>query len=364
MREMVDRPDRGGGVERRGHHAHVGGLVLVAVEYLDDLRKASGDPVLAALLDGASAPFDRAAWWQGLAEVCALPPLYAAARGADGAALLALTASGGVLRPLANWYTFRWQPLVTPGADPAPLLEAIARDLRRKAWRVTLTHAPNEHGIATALTAAFTRTGWFVRRTADDVNHILPIAGRSYAEYLAGRTGQLRTTLKRKSGKVACTIHRAFSDDIWAIYQSIYAESWKPQEGAPAFLERFAREESAAGRLRVGVATIDGQPAAAQLWTVEGGTAFIHKLAYRESAKAQSPGSVLTAALMAEVIDHDRVALVDFGTGDDPYKRDWMDDIRQRYQIDALSPGAPRAWPIIAKALLNPNNVAPTPARG
>lgn len=281
-----------------------------------------------------------------------MTPLYAVARGPAGAALLALSEGGGVVRPLANWYTFRWQPLLTPGADPAPLLEAVARDLRRRAWRVTLDHVPDEDGAATALTGAFTRAGWIVRREQDDVNHILVVGGRSYAEYLAARPGQLRTTLKRKCGKVDCTIHHALRDDIWQDYQAIYGASWKPHEGSPAFLERFAREEAAAGRLRLGIARMDGHPVAAQLWTVEAGSAWIHKLAHREDARACSPGSALSAALFAEVIDRDRVSLVDFGTGDDPYKRDWMEDIRPRYQIDALRPAAPRAWPAVAKALL------------
>jgi hypothetical protein len=32
-----------------------------------------------------------------------------------------------------------------------------------------------------------------------DVNHVLEVGGRSYAEYLAARPGPLRTTLKRKA---------------------------------------------------------------------------------------------------------------------------------------------------------------------
>lgn len=307
---------------------------------------------MAALLADARAPFDRSAWWQGLSEECSLKPLYVVARGPDGIALLALQETGDFIKSLANWYTFRWRPLVSAGADPAPLLQAIAHDLRQRAWRITLDHVPDEAGEARDLASAFARGGWLVSQNPDDTNHFLPMNGRTYAEYLASRPGPLRTTLKRKSGKVECAIHRTFSDDIWAIYQSIYAHSWKPNEGSPAFLERFAREEAAAGRLRLGIATVENLPVAAQWWTVEGGTAFIHKLAYREDAKAQSPGSVLSAALFAEVIDRDHVALVDFGTGDDPYKRDWMDDIRPRYQIDALRPTSPRAWPIIAKALL------------
>ena len=49
------------------------------------------------------------------------------------------------------------------------------------------------------------------------------------------------------------------------------------------------------------------------------------------------------------MIDHDRVELVDFGTGNDPYKRDWMELDRPRYRIDCLDPSQPRAWPALLK---------------
>ncbi len=42
-------------------------------------------------------------------------------------------------------------------------------------------------------------------------------------------------------------------------------------------------------------------------------------------------GTVLTAALLQEVIGRDRIGLVDFCTGGDPFKRDWMNDSRPRY---------------------------------
>lgn len=82
---------------------------------------------------------------------------------------------------------------------------------------------------------------------------------------------------------------------------------------------------------------------------MEGGTAYIHKLAYLEAAKPLSPGSVLSAALFRHVIDVDRVELVDFGTGDDPYKRDWMEAVRPRYRLDMLRPLAPQNWLFFAK---------------
>ena len=68
----------------------------------------------------------------------------------------------------------------------------------------------------------------------------------------------------------------------------------------------------------LGIARHEGKPIAAQFWTVENGVAYIHKLAHLEEAKPLSAGTVLTAALMAQVIDRDRATLVDFGTGDAP----------------------------------------------
>lgn len=317
---------------------------MTAVEYLSDLRKAPGDDALAALLANAAAPFDRPDWWERLARLGGLAPRLVFVRSEAGGAVLPLQITGGHARALANWYTFRWRPLVTPGCDPVPLYEMVARDLARSCWAVTLDQLPEEDGTATQLTAAFRRAGWMARCVSHDSNHVLHVNGRSYAAYRAGLPGPLRTTLKRKEGRVQCRIHHEFSDDIWDIYQQIYADSWKPAEGSPEFLRDFAQAEAAAGRMRLGLALIAGEPVAAQLWTVEGGTAFIHKLAHRESARAHSPGSVLSAALFEEVIDHDRVNTVDFGTGDDAYKRDWMEDVRPRYRLEALRASAPRAW--------------------
>ena len=175
---------------------------------------------------------------------------------------------------------------------------------------------------------------------------------RSYAQFLEGRPGALRTTLKRKAAKVSVTIETSFNAESWRTYEAIYAQSWKPEEGAPAFLRRFAEEEGAAGRLRLGIARAGETAVAAQFWTVESGTAFIHKLAHAEDSKSLSPGTTLSAALFEHVIDRDRVKLVDFGTGDDVYKRDWMEDVRPRYQLEMFRPAWPGNWPAIARAVL------------
>jgi len=328
---------------------------LVRVTYHDDLKEVQGDAALAALLRApqAAAPFDRIEWWQGLAEHCNLPPLIAVCRHGAHRAVLPLVRRGDQIHALANWYAFRVGPLFTPGADRAALLAELAADLVGETPHLVLAPLPDENGAASALAQALRSAGWATFVEQCDVNHVLPVNGRSFAEYLAGRSGPLRTTLKRKADKVSVTIETAFNPDSWAAYEAIYAQSWKGEEGCPGFLRAFAEQEGAAGRLRLAIARADGRPVAAQFWTVEAGTAFIHKLAHIEDARALSPGTTLTAALLERVIDGDRVELVDFGTGNDAYKRNWMEQVRPRFRIEAFRAKGPVTWPAIARKVLH-----------
>jgi hypothetical protein len=293
-------------------------------------------------------PFARREWF-ALLEQREGEPFHAVAQDASGAVILPLRRRGRRLESLINWYAFTWRPLATPYASLDGLTIALARDLRRKTSHLVLDRVPNEDGSARQLERAFRRSGWFVAREPCDTNCYLAVGGRSYANYLAARPGTVRTTLKRKANKVDVAILTTFDDDIWGSYETIYAESWKPEEGDPALLRAFAEAEGAAGRIRLAVARYQGEAVAAQFWTVEGGTAYIHKLAHRESARALSPGTILTAALMERVIDGDGIAFVDFGTGDDAYKRDWMEQARPRYRLQCWRKGDPRNWPAIAK---------------
>lgn len=293
-------------------------------------------------------PFDRDKWFALLKD--ARPEAFVAdAADEAGNARLWLTREDGRVEALRNWYSFIWRPDAPEGPSGDSLLRNIATALKRQAPRVTLWPLPDEDGSATRLAHAFRQAGWAVSLTQCDENHVLYVKGRSFAEYWASRPGQLRTTLKRKTKKVEVEIVETFDADIWKSYETIYSESWKPSEDEPDLLRRFAEAEGAASRIRLGVARADGVPVAAQFWTVENGIAYIHKLAHLESAKPISPGTTLSAALFEHVIDRDKVALVDFGTGSDAYKRDWMEEIRPRYRLDALDPAQPAAWAPLTK---------------
>ena len=318
---------------------------MTAVSYHDTVNDLQG------LAFAGHGPFARREWFTLLENAGAKPFVALASEGRQAVAL-ALKVNGKGLENLTNWYAFTWTELATGHTARPALLRRIARDLGKHAGRLTLTKLPDEDGTASRLENAFRQAGWFVLCERCDSNHVLPVAGRSFADYLATRPGPLRTTLKRKAKKVRVEILTHFNEDAWQSYQAVYAESWKPEEGDPDLLRRFAEAEGRAGRLRLGIARHEGEIVAAQAWTVEDGVAYIHKLAHLESAKPLSPGTTLTAALFEHVIDRDRVEWVDFGTGDDPYKRDWMEQVRPRYRLTCWRPADARNWLAIGKALL------------
>ena len=298
-------------------------------------------------------PFDRPEWF-GLLEREGPKPLIAVAEGDDGTILAALplSATGRTLRSMSNWFSFTWRPLLADPRIGDRALRELAGDLRRRASPLVFDRVPDEDRSASRLLDAFRAAGWIVGTEACDHNHVLPLHGRNFATYWADRPGRLRSTVRRKRKLLDVKILHTFEDDAWQSYRSIYAESWKPAEEDAQMLQRFAVAEGAAGRLRLGIAYHDNKPIAAQFWTVENDTAYIHKLAYLAAHRQLSAGTVLSAAMFEYAIDIDRVALIDYGTGDDAYKRDWTEIDRPRYRIECVNPLAMAAWPNLAALLL------------
>jgi Acetyltransferase (GNAT) domain len=121
----------------------------------------------------------------------------------------------------------------------------------------------------------------------------------------------------------------------WPEFRAILRE---PAIGSAEFIPGLIRLCAQQGVLRLGVAHIDGKPAAAQLWIVHNGAALIYKLAYDEQFADLSVGTILTANLMQHVLDIDKAEVVDYLSGDDAYKKDWMSDRRERWGILAMNP--------------------------
>jgi len=320
-------------------------LSVAAISYHSTIRDVQAQPL------AASGPFASRDWFERLERIQPRP-VYAVAEDASGAVVLPLRRVGRRLESLVNRHAFTWRPLATPYGSLDSLLIALAQALAARTSHIVLDRVPDEDGVARQFQRTFERAGWLVVRERCDTNRILHVGGRDYASYLESRPGPLRTTLKRKAKKVAVDISSSFDADIWDCYAAIHDESRKPEEGDAAFLRAFAEAQGAAGRIRLAVARHEGEAVAAQVWTVEDGTACIHAFVHRDSAQPLAPDTTLTAALLEQVIDREAVKLVDFGTGDDGFKRDWMDEVRPRYRLQCWRKGDPRNWPAIARARL------------
>jgi hypothetical protein len=277
-----------------------------------------------------SSLFDRLEWFRRTYQFASPDgiPLIFRARSDGSDCYLFLFAKQRVAQALGSWYTLNFRPVFTGLPDEKTkmaLLVAIARRLKKEVGRVSI--GPMSVEDADLVRAAFDRARWISSIKETTVCWTVATENLSYADYIAARPGEVRSTIKRKRNKfgISTTVFDRFDGVAWDAYQQIYAESWKPKEGSPEFLRDMALAEGIAGTLRLGLAYHEDKPVAGQLWTVENGHAIIHKLSHLEAAVEMSPGTILTAAMFEHALDRDHVALVDFGTGDDRYKRDWMD---------------------------------------
>jgi len=256
--------------------------------------------------------------------------------------------AAGTQQSLTTPYTCLYSPLFAPDIERAAIIRAAAAFGRfcRPTASVRLDALPADWRALDPLLEGVRRAGLVVQRFDHFGNWHEPVGGRSWQAYLAGRPGALRQTVRRKLGKaerdrnlrIEMIAGRDGLEDGIAAFESVYRRSWKEPEPFPEFNAGFMREMAPLGSLRLGILRIAGEPVAAQLWVIDNGRATVLKLAHDEAFKPASPGTVLTAATLRRLIDDERVSEIDFGRGDDPYKRQWASQRRQRIGLLLVNP--------------------------
>jgi Acetyltransferase (GNAT) domain len=296
-----------------------------------------------------------------------MPRLALCSTGGNPFALLPLVsgADGTDLQSLTGPYTLAFRPLLAThlAARPAPDACAVSAGLLvgRYCLGTGLTRidalAADTPGLDRFVTG-LRRAGLAVRRFDHFGNWYEPVPDLSFAGYLAARPGALRTTIRRKmrraeagSGFAVVTGAAGLAEGI-AAFEEVYARSWKEPEPFPAFNPALMRATAAAGLLRLGILRLSGQAAAVQIWMVSGGRAILLKLAHDEAFAAFSPGTVLTALMIERLLGAQRIVELDFGRGDDPYKRHWCSHRRQRIGLVIANPWRPRGIAAIGVSLL------------
>lgn len=256
---------------------------------------------------------------------------------------------GKTLTSMSNYYSSLYGPIGDIREVPFETWRALCRHIRRDASRwpiIDLQPLDASTPFCRDMIAALRAEGYSVDTYYRFGNWYLDVSGRSFDAYRGTLPSRLLHTIERgrrkldREGDWNLTIHKHPEEDLEqaiADFERVYRQSWKQPEPHPDFIPNLCRAAAARGWLRLGIARLRGAPIAAQLWLVKDGKALIYKLAYDEAQSRFSPGSILSAALMQHAIDVDHVHEVDYLTGDDAYKRDWMSHRRERVGIVAFN---------------------------
>ena len=305
--------------------------------------------------------FDTRHWYRCIIEAAvpgsAQPVLVLCTRAGQSIALLPLLRmDDGALQSLTTPYTCLYQPLLHPNAD----IE-IFRQVGRIFGHFCRRYGPvrieamdvNWPGLPSLLSGIHA-AGLMALRFNHFGNWHEPITETSWADYLRGREGALRETVRRKLSRALrdksitldLVIDQSGLEAGICAFEQVYARSWKAAEPYPRFNANFMRTAATMGVLRLGVLRQAGTPIAAQYWVVTGDaitgrTATVLKLAHDEAFKPLSPGTVLTAWMLRFLFDQEKVTNLDFGRGDDPYKRQWVTQRRQRIGLMLVNPLSP-----------------------
>jgi hypothetical protein len=251
---------------------------------------------------------------------------------------------------LTTYYTSYFAPVIardSENVDEITKLFAFELGARRPRWDV-LNIRPVDLSLRAvkALYAALNELGFSTQTYFCFGNWYLKVESRSYAEYFKDLPSVIRKNIPyyqrriEKNARVRIRLFTSFEDLEIAIrdYELIYNSSWRDSEAYPNFVRGLVRIAAEQGWLRMGLFYIDDEPAAAQVWIVHGRVASIYKVCYAEKFAKSSVGSVLTAHMLEHALDIDRVEEVDYLSGDDNYKANWMSDRRERWGIMVFNP--------------------------
>ncbi|MBF0620464.1 MAG: GNAT family N-acetyltransferase [Magnetococcales bacterium] len=249
-----------------------------------------------------------------------------------------------------NWYALRshyttlFTLLITDNAQKKTL-DCLAQGLRQLPIQGLQLYPFDEHDkTILLLQRAMESAGFECYRRFHSYSWFKRLEGVSFKTYMAARPGQVRNTITRKFRKLerehSAHIRLYTNEDLQhavADYLLIHQASWKAFEpNLEEFVEGLVNHLSKQGWLRLAILYIDEQPAAAQIWFVVHKKASIFRLAYDETWKCYSPGSILTRYLMEHVIDVDKVEEIDYLYGNDAYKKEWMSDRRERWTLGCV----------------------------
>jgi len=316
-------------------------------------------PDIDRLFSGGESFFDQAGWYDLVARFGMRPdwkPVVVADDDASAAFVLQHDLRGD-FASCVNPYSCEHAVLGNPEAI-ARLGRAFASEPGK--FRVLLRDLDPGAPAFNASLEGFRAAGFKAKPFFGWGNWSEDVAGQTFEDYLSARPSSLTNTGRRKlaalqkGSRVSFRIHRPGEDlePFIADYDDVRRQSWQEAEPFPLFIPELIRLADRLGILRMGVLKIDGENAAAQFWIVWKKRALIFKLAYVDKLRSHSPGTLLTTHMLEHIFETDNPDEIDFGRGDDEYKKLWVSTRRERWGIEAVNPRTVRGALLAARMTL------------
>lgn len=309
------------------------------------LREEQGPP--AAWPGPAQSFFTTPAWWRATLAA-ALPPdaTPAFVHTGDTTAIFPMLRTPSGWQSLTTLYTYLYEPIGNGGFD------AFARWCKGKGVVRLDSLDPDAPSHASLLAAL--RSAGLVPLPFDHFGIWREsVSGQSWDDYARNRDGRLRETIRRRlrdfRADPALRFTIATDDAAIDAYHQVEPKSWKQPEPFPDFNRTLFRETTRDGTLFLGVLTLNDTPIAVQAWALYRRHATVLKLVHDQDHDARSPGTVLTALVIQHLLRDRGLDWLDFGRGDDAYKKSWVRDRRQRVGLLIADPWRPAGLAAIAR---------------
>ncbi len=263
--------------------------------------------------------------------------------------------SGKHLQSMSNYYS-PYFDLITGSENTAQKLMSFFTSFKTELTSYdTINIVPCKPDKAESWCRAFKKIGFHSHIYQHSMNWYHPDI-RDIDDFWTKRPSRLRHTLQRKKEKmlksgqyhsqIFSTGSRQELLKLLIDYHHCYRSSWKNIEPNPGFIDAIAELAWRQDKLRIGILYHLNKPVAGQIWFSEGDTASIFKLAHDRLYTKHSVGTLLTAELVDYVIGQDKITCLDFLTGDDEYKQDWMTHKRPLYGVHGSN--MKRCWGLIS----------------
>ncbi len=249
---------------------------------------------------------------------------------------------------MTNYQTAYFGPITDQANDDLSLsLENLAIHLKTQGLvAIEFNHLDMAMPANDQLRSAFDHAGFKTIECIGEPVIFENIEGRSYQDYMATRSSNLRKNVKRrrckfeKLGEVQFVVKRdpAGIEKFIADYQQVQASSWKPDEFYEDHVPELIKIAAEEGNLCLGMLYVDAKPVATDLTILSDCNATSKKAHYDAAMRDYHVGDVLTSYMFEYLLDVENVKCIDLGKTAASYKLKWVKDQCPMHGFVAFNP--------------------------